>query len=731
MAATNCTLIILLLCLSSTSVSSSGHRRSLFEVVGGPEGVVWVVQLSDLHFSVFHPERALDFRRLIGPALSMINPSLVLITGDLTDGKSKDLLTMKQEEAEWIEYLSATEEVILRSGLDKKVFYDLRGNHDKFGVPEVGGKYDFYQKYSINARQRRDGNVQKITLQDSAKKHIFIGVDAAMEIGLRGPTNIFGHPTDKLLADLDFELGESDTVATHSVTKISFGHFPMSFSAKTSTGKTLKDVFLRHSISAYLCGHLHSRFGKNLKRHHVMSTGPYFQFNMHQENPSDTNSESCSKNVEPTKEFWEWEMGDWRRSRSLRIVAIDSGHVSFLDLDYSSGPKDTIILPTFPLDARFMQRVSSPRDFLCLTTRTSYETIRALLFSRKPIVSVSAKIYDSRSGHFSLVLEADMMKLKGNGTRGDMYVAPWNWRAFSDPSPDRFWFHIVAVDIYGKSTHSPLRPFSINGLTADVSWNWTEFFVMGCQWTALYQPLLNIVLVLIFALLLIARAFLIFSKNCTTSNKISPVESRKKCIWVYPIDTGIFTLIELSRMTAIWWGILLYLIYLVFFPWFLGQVYSEVGKMSYISLRGWVVTSPKNASQKAYIGDPDIMVIVLPHLFFVVLPTVLVAAAMVAERTAYRIHFLSLSGKKQDDNCKEFKRNVGSQSSTDASKFWRGRWMRKFILFIILLILWRHWKQCRSLVKAYDMNPFLHAPVYCFWIPALLAFTVYKTTSAI
>jgi len=53
-------------------------------IKGGPDSVVWVVQLSDLHFSVHHPNRALDFAKFVGPALSLINPSLVLITGDLT-----------------------------------------------------------------------------------------------------------------------------------------------------------------------------------------------------------------------------------------------------------------------------------------------------------------------------------------------------------------------------------------------------------------------------------------------------------------------------------------------------------------------------------------------------------------------------------------------------------------------------------------------------------------------
>ncbi|CAK9170760.1 unnamed protein product [Ilex paraguariensis] len=86
-----CLILLFLFCtLPSSSNSSlqpnntSCGNREIIDVKSEPEDVVWVVQLSDLHFSVHHPDRALDFKELMGPALSMINPSLVLITGDLT-----------------------------------------------------------------------------------------------------------------------------------------------------------------------------------------------------------------------------------------------------------------------------------------------------------------------------------------------------------------------------------------------------------------------------------------------------------------------------------------------------------------------------------------------------------------------------------------------------------------------------------------------------------------------
>lgn len=66
--------------------SGNSNRREVIELEGKPDDLVWVVQLSDLHFSVHHPERARDFREIVGPVLSFIKPSLVLLTGDLTGG---------------------------------------------------------------------------------------------------------------------------------------------------------------------------------------------------------------------------------------------------------------------------------------------------------------------------------------------------------------------------------------------------------------------------------------------------------------------------------------------------------------------------------------------------------------------------------------------------------------------------------------------------------------------
>ncbi|PSR92914.1 Metallophosphoesterase precursor [Actinidia chinensis var. chinensis] len=713
-------LILSFCCLSTPSFaaieersrSNPQNQREMIEVNGGPEDVVWVVQLSDLHFSVHHPERARHFKDIVGPSLSMINPSLVLITGDLTDGKSKDSLTMKEYEAEWVVYKKVMEDVIKRSGLNKNLFYDLRGNHDNFGVPKLDGLFDFYSRYSINTQLGRSGQVNSVTVENAVRKILFVGVDSTMSVGLRGPTNLFGHPTDQLLTEIDSELSQWSSESTRPITKISFGHYPLSFSAAANSGKTLKDIFLNHSLSAYICGHLHTAFGKNLKRHHHLTdkhltSQKFYQLNAHQRFSGSI--ENCSNGRPAFKEFWEWEMGDWKKNRAMRILAVDRGFLSFVDIDFKLGAKKTIVLPTFPLDSRFMLTMSSSDQYKCQSIDPSSYAIRALVFSVSPIVSVVARIYDLRPGNLLLVLESSMRNHAGSFSRGDLYVALWNYTAFEDPSPDRFWLQIEATDIGGRSTLSELRPFSVNGLSAKLSWTWIEFLAMGCQWSALYYPIIWSFYLATFSILIIPKFILTSTRKhcCNYKNFIA----------------------EFNGVPLLWLGMLIYLFYLLLFPWLWGQVVTDDGEMGFMTYKGWVVKLNK-IGKLEFIGVPDIMVVVFPHLFFVVLPSILVTLALAAERGMYREHLLCFSGKKEDDHVVE--NTTGSQSRDSCgnakSKLCLGkRWVRNILLLISLAIFWTHFESCRVLVKAYEMNPLLHFPVYSLSMPLLLASAIYRT----
>jgi small-conductance mechanosensitive channel len=105
-----------------------------------------------------------------------------------------------------------------------------------------------------------------------------------------------------------------------------------------------------------------------------------------------------------------------------------------------------------------------------------------------------------------------------------------------------------------------------------------------------------------------------------------------------------------------------------------------------MTYRGWTVKRSSSGNEAFHAGTPDVMVIVLPHLCFVVLPTIVILAAMAAERTAFREHYLSQSGKKKDDHFQKSRRQVEHDS------LWSGRWIRKILIVLCLVVLWKHWK---------------------------------------
>ncbi|EPS67972.1 hypothetical protein M569_06798 [Genlisea aurea] len=659
--------------VSRSSATASEHR---FDVdINGSGGtrasealddLVWVVQFSDLHFSVHHPDRAQDFRDVAASTLAFVRPSLVLLTGDLTDGKSFDMLTMKQNEEEWVEYKKVMQEVSTKSGLDKNSFYDVRGNHDNFGVPLVDGPSDFFPKYSINGELQRNRKVNSLAIQTSRRKLVFVGIDSTMSSGLRGPTNVFGHPTDELLAEISSQLSQFESDIP--VTKLAFGHFPLSFTSASESGRFLKDIFIKHSLDVYVCGHLHTKFGKNLKRYHHagLYSNNLFQFNGHRQVSKDS---ACCDG------FWEFEMGDWRKNRAMRILALDAGRISFVDVNLNQGAqKSSIILPTFPLDSRFSFGKKSDDDPF-----PSTRTIRALVFWASPVSSVVAKIYDSSSGNLITVLEEPMKRLAGS-----LYIAPWNMRAFEDQSPERYLLQVVATDTSNRSVASELRPFSVTGIPAKIVWSWKEFLVMGCQWDSLYYAAFWG-----FYILTLTVAVLIFPLLSSP-----PYSSRRRSI------------------ISIWLGMAGYLVYLVVCPWLCGQAFTTDQERLYMTYRGWVSGGKGKVEM---MGSPDVMAVVLSHLCLVVFPAVVVITGLAAERSVHHHAYLVSQSSKKNDDWESTTRYEGNN-----------RWFRKFLLAVTLVILWKHYKNCRALVKAFDMNPAVHFPVYSFALPLLLVYTIWN-----
>jgi hypothetical protein len=79
-----------------------------------------------------------------------MEPSAVLATGDLTDGKEEDGVGSRQIEEEWDTYAA----LLRKNGVQNKtLFLDIRGNHDAFDVPHVEHASNFHRFYSGRGSQ--------------------------------------------------------------------------------------------------------------------------------------------------------------------------------------------------------------------------------------------------------------------------------------------------------------------------------------------------------------------------------------------------------------------------------------------------------------------------------------------------------------------------------------------------------------------------------------------------
>ena len=136
------------------------------------------------------------------------------------------------------------------------------------------------------------------------------------------------------------------------------------------------------------------------------------------------------------------------------------------------------------------------------------------------------------------------------------------------------------------------------------------------------------------------------------------------------IKVPFWVMLEGAMNNSLWAGMFTYVVFLIIFPWFSGQILSDDYPLGHMSLRGWTVKPFKADPGKTVsgLGIPDIMGVVLPYVYGVVLPLLLMLSALSAEKVACEFHITSLAKwQKKADRESESRPQSHVASKTDAS----------------------------------------------------------------
>ncbi|XP_066245016.1 transmembrane protein 62-like [Euwallacea similis] len=495
----------LLLLISTNSVHPDEHlREKFFHVEDKFDNLIWFLQISDIHISIFRdPSRITEFREFCHYTIDKITPKVVLTTGDLTDAKTKDAIGSQQFESEWRHYKDILQEYDISK---KTIWLDIRGNHDNFNVISINSKQNYFTNYSVQGKDHPRSYM--VQVKNGNTVYSFVGIDACLEPGPRRPFNFVGildqpevDEINRLLRDID---------ATGSNYTIWFGHFPTSCILSSGSENVRNLIRKDPNGFVYVCGHLHT-LGGLVPHMYTMQKGG----------------------------FLELELGDWKDNRMYRLMAIDHGMFSFIDVHHRRWP---VLLLTNPKHALFVNPLRENLDNIRHSTH-----IRVLAFSLSRIQSVRIRIDKGPWTNLRHI-------------KGPLYVTSWNAQMYLTGLHS---IEVYAKDIDGREKTEEI-PFSLD--TTKSSFGLLSRLALMSNLSHIFWSLFIVSLLVYLLPLFLMKYF----HKAISGGLISQPRLRGNFI-----KTLIRKLWVLTTIDRIFWPIVLYPLYLVMGPWSIGYIVED------------------------------------------------------------------------------------------------------------------------------------------------------------
>ena len=394
-------------------------------VAGSPRGayyctdtskVFWFVQVSDPHIGTSGSDDSTRLRWVVTTAKSIIQPSFIVASGDLTDSTDGNLFGIPNGpyQSEWNEYKG-----IVDGAVTAQEYFDLPGNHDAYNDQY----FAFYLANSVQGRATGGTQVSWVREFPFGKYH-FLGVNTADNTG--ASFSIFSPYGDHAgldtteLAFINMKLAdEADARLT-----LVFGHHPV-----TATGSS-QDTYLyyghREFVSALdtkqasLYGYGHTHVSTNAWFAGNSYTGTMVNGGIDYLNVSSLGKES---------------------SLQYALMAIDCDGLSAAHQTVGTWPAVLITAPT----AARIGTATNPYSYS--VPAAAGNPVRALVFDASAVSSVRFRIDGGTTWH--------TMTRAGAGS--PIWTGTWDASAVSTG------LHTLEVQAVGSSTRSHAISVTVTG----------------------------------------------------------------------------------------------------------------------------------------------------------------------------------------------------------------------------------------------------------------------------
>lgn len=347
-------LLVILLLAFSSAVSAGDPFSAYYSP--DTDKIIWFIHASDPHLGTSESTDSTNLQWLVGQARSVINPSFIVVTGDLTDSTNGNWLGYPNGpyQAEWDQYKN----ILSDNGIDSNGYFDLPGNHDAYND-------QYFSYYLANSVQgRATGKTQASWTRSGAwGKYHFLGINTADNSGASfSILPPYGDYAGLDGSELAF-IGDEMAVNSDAELTLIFGHHPL-----VATGNSQdtylyygKDEFVGllngNGSSLYGYGHTHTSseqfFTQNM-------TDGVFYFNV-----------SAIGKDSPNQ---------------YTITAVDCNGISSKTQTVATWP---VVLITAPIDRR-LGGVVNPYAYT--VTNAAANPIRALVFDPAAVTQVQFRV---------------------------------------------------------------------------------------------------------------------------------------------------------------------------------------------------------------------------------------------------------------------------------------------------------------------------------------------------